>query len=103
MQGIETGPKAAPFKIFVTERGQHAPELMAAMSLHRIVDNDSNPLRRAEVRQSLVEFYQQLQRTARLMFSITQGDDLLNRSVIQILLKDFETALDIERQFHKEK
>lgn len=102
MQQIDSNGLAGQFRIFVTERGQHAPEMMAAMSLHQLVDNDSNPLKRAEIRQALAECYAGIQRVARIMFNTTQGNDMLNRAIIQILSKDFAVALDIERQFHKE-
>ncbi len=102
MHSVNGNIVSGNFRVFTTDHGPHTPELIAEMSLHQIVDNDSNPLKRAEVRQTLVDLYQQVQRTARLMFKITEGNDLLMRSVNQILTRDFTTALDIERQLHRE-
>lgn len=101
MRGVSSQTTGGNFRVFTTNNGPHTPEIVAEMSLHQIVDNDSNPLKRAEVRQSLVDLYAQVQRTARVMFKISAGNDALMRSINQILSRDFATALDIERQFHK--
>jgi hypothetical protein len=90
------------FKVFTTNHGTHTPELLAEMSLSQLVTEDSHPIKRAEVRQALVDLYAQVQRTAQTLFKHAERNDVLKRAINQILTKDLNTALDIERQFHKE-
>jgi hypothetical protein len=101
MKAINGNSHAGGFRVFSTNGGPHAPEMVAEMSMHNLVADDANPLKSAEVRQSLVDLYAQAQRTIRLMFKHAP-DSEVRRCVNQILVRDFATALDIELQFHKE-
>lgn len=101
METVNGSAGAGAMRAFITNHGPHAPEVVADMTMHQIVDRESNPYKAAEVRQALVDLYAQAIRTARVIFKHADNDTM-KRAINQIVVRDFATALDIERQFSKE-
>jgi hypothetical protein len=97
------------FRPVITNGGVHPPELVADMSMTDLLDKDSNPVKGAHIRQNLVELYAEAHRVVRILFQLVADEkgiadrEVLKRAIIQILTRDFNTLLDIERQLFKEK
>lgn len=111
MQSTVSKIDVGGFRVFTTNNAKaHTPEIMTEMSMHSLVADDSNPLKAAQVRASLQDLYAQAQRTIRLMLGMVMNEsnlspgerETMKQSIVTILSRDFNTALDIERQIHKE-
>ena len=108
MESVSASTGASSFRPFITNGGPHSVETTTAMSMHSLVDINSNPIKAAAVRAQLEDLYAQARTTIHFMFSMvadektTESRDVMKRAIIQILVRDFNTLLDIERQIHKD-
>jgi hypothetical protein len=110
MEQVNGRPGVGSIRAFTTNYGPHTPEVIAEMTMSQLVDQDSNPLASAEIRQALVDLYAQTQRTMRVIFKQAVHDakvhdvdrNMMKTAINQIICRDFATALDVERHYSKE-